>query len=77
MIAAAEQGDLVAARAAFDDGRDSLRSVVDDLKARQLGLNVDLAQAIEDAQQAFDQGAEAGRIVEIGKKMLNFLFRSQ
>lgn len=76
MVAAAAEGDLEAANAAFDAAHDPLHEVIDALEASQSSLAADLDEAVDDAEADLEEGEEAEHIVEIGNEILDLLERA-
>jgi len=77
MVAAAGQGDMDAAQAAFERAHDPLHAVIDDLEATNPELAAKLDEAVDDAEKDLAEGADADHIVEIGNQILDLLRQAQ
>ncbi len=73
MVAAAADGDLNAANAAFEAAHDPLHEVIEALEPVNADLSKDLDEAVEDAEKDLEEGEEAGHIAEIGNEIGDLL----
>ena len=77
MIAAAEGGDLDAAKTHLEAADPALHEVIDDLKGSDAALATDLEEAVEYAEADIESGEEAEHIVEIGDEIVALLGRAE
>ncbi len=77
MLVAAEGGDLAAAEAAFEAAHDPLHEVIESLQTSDPDQAAALDAAVGDAENDFEEEADAEHIIEIGQEIRDLLGQVQ